>query len=270
MKDNFKNYKISMTKHKKNIDLSIFPIFLVKITKKNTEKDKLKFHESPKIYPRRSHLVKRSFSMIVLHKKESLNKKTDKSNQQSHKPILPGVKAWKKKSPKDRLKWVGFFVIIAIALINTVYMTARFIDNDYQYNLFRYANIEAVMPNQDITEPLRVGIVLIREIDFNQLDIGDQVVVCCDYDLNDTNWVETVVSINHETQTLFTTYDGLFSLSTPFDDVYGRFVDESGFFGTLYYSATFVRGYALISLSQLLIIYGYFYVVIKRRKDRLF
>lgn len=237
---------------------------------KNNDKDKLKFHETPHIYPSRSHIVKKTFTKIHILKKVASREKPNTLNKHKKNPILPAVKAWKKRSPKERFKWVGFFVLLAIMIINTVYMTARFIDNDYAYNLFSYANIEAVIPDQDIAEPLLVGIVLIREIDFETLQIGDQVVVCCDYDLNDTNWVETVVSIDYTNQIVETTYDGLFSLETAFEDVYGLYRGESGFFGTLYYSATFIRGYLLIFISQTLILYGYFYVFIKRRKDRLF
>jgi len=240
---------------------------------KQSEKERLSKHDKAVIIRKHGKLKRMHFVNIQWAKAEhkpnivpTKKKKTKTLKPQKVKKKLNLIGYF----PKKRVQWIGFFVLLLLLIVNSIYMTLRFMDNKYEYNIFNYANIEAVLPNQDITGPVRTGVVLIREIDLSKLQPDDYVVVCCDFNLEDTNWVERVVAVDLENKTIRTSYDEIFQITVTLDQTYGVYVRNSGPIGTLYYSATFLRGYLLLNLGQIIILYGYFYVVIKKRKDTLF
>jgi len=160
---------------------------------------------------------------------------------------------------------VGFYVLAFVFFINAVLMSLHFINREYDYKILNRLYIEAVLPGQDIASTGRAstGIVKIRELDMNQLMIDDQVIVCCDFGI-DEHWVEDVVGIDLENKAIETTYDGVGSMVVQEDDVFGVYIKEANFFGTIYYTSTFVRGYVFLMLTQGIILYLYHRIFVTR------
>jgi len=159
---------------------------------------------------------------------------------------------------------IGFYFLAFIFFINAIFMSLHLMNRNYDYKILNKLYIEAILPDQDLTGKMFTGIVKIEEIDYDEITIDDKVVFCCDYGL-DENWVQDIVDIDREEKQLETTYDGLVTTDVFEEEVYCVFIKEANFFGTMYYTSSFVRGYVLLMTSQILFIYFYHYVFIKKR-----
>jgi hypothetical protein len=179
-----------------------------------------------------------------------MNKKTDLINQ--IKQILKG--AW--NYVKTHTVLVGFYLLAFIFLINSVFMTLHYINRNYDYRILNNLYIEAVLPDQDITGRLSTGIVKIKELNIDKLDLDDRVVICCDFGI-DERWVEDVVSIDVDNDNVEVTYDGVVSVDVNSDEIFGVYLNNANFFGTIYYTSTFLRGYILLIVSQAIVLYLY-------------
>ncbi|MGS0971624.1 MAG: hypothetical protein ACVCEJ_00025 [Candidatus Izemoplasmataceae bacterium] len=151
---------------------------------------------------------------------------------------------------------VGFYLLAFVFFINAVVMSLHFINREYDYKKLNRLYIEAVLPGQDIvgTGRASTGIVKIKELNIDKLTTDDQVVICCDFGI-DENWVEEVVSIDTENDLLETTYDGIVLVEVNSEDIYGVYIKEANFFGTIYYTSTFLRGYILLMVTQAIILF---------------
>ncbi len=161
---------------------------------------------------------------------------------------------------------IGFFTIAFIFFINAILMTLHFINRDYGYRVLNRLYIDAIMPEQDLTGTMYTGIARIEEVDYELIAVNDSIVFCCDFGLEE-NWIQRVVNIDRENKLLEVTYDGVITTIASEDEVYGLFLNEANIFGTLYYTASFVRGYILLMASQILFLYIYHYTFIQKRSE---
>lgn len=159
---------------------------------------------------------------------------------------------------------IGFFTIAFVFFFNAILMTLHFINRDYGYRILDQLYVETIMPDQDLTGKMSTGIARIEKVDYELIAINDSIVFCCDYGL-DENWVQRVVNIDKENKLLEVTYDGVVTTIASEEQVYGLYLNEANFFGTLYYTSTFLRGYILLMVSQLLFLYIYHYAFIQKR-----
>ena len=160
---------------------------------------------------------------------------------------------------------VGFYLLAFVFFINSIFMTLHYINRNYDYKLLNNLYIEAVLPDQDIgtTGRASTGIVKIQEVQLDSLELGDQIVVCCDFGTNE-NWVEEVVAIDSEDQLIESTYDGVLVLETEVDEVFGVFQNQANFFGTIYYTSSFLRGYIFLLLSEVIVLFLYHNLFVRR------
>jgi len=160
---------------------------------------------------------------------------------------------------------VGFYLLAALFFINSIFMTLHFINRDYQFKILNNLYIEAVLPGQDIGATGRVstGIVKIKEVKLEELELDDQIVICCDFGI-DENWVEDVVGIDEENEIIESTYDGVLVVDSSVDSVYGMYVKEANFFGTIYYTSSFLRGYLFLLLSQGILLFLYHHIFVRK------
>jgi hypothetical protein len=161
---------------------------------------------------------------------------------------------------------VGFYLLTFVFFINSVFMTLHYINRNYDYHLLNRLYIEAVLPDQDITGRLSTGIVKIKELNINKLELGDQVVICCDYGI-DEHWVEDVVSIDVDNDSVGLTYDGVVSVDVSSEEIFGVYLNNANFFETIYYTSTFMRGYILLIVSQGIVLYLYQRLFVKKVLD---
>lgn len=160
---------------------------------------------------------------------------------------------------------VGFYLLAFVFFINAVVMSLHFINREYDYKILNRLYIEAVLPGQDIvgTGRASTGIVKIEELNIEQLSVDDQVIICCDFGI-DENWVEDVVTVDVENDLIETTYDGIVLVEVSSEDIYGVYIKDANFFGTVYYTSTFLRGYILLMLTQGIILYLYHHIFVKK------
>lgn len=165
---------------------------------------------------------------------------------------------------KQKIILIVFYVLVLVVLVNTFVMTLYLINANEDYKIFNHAYKEAVLPEQDINETMKTGIVRIKEYEFHDLEVGTKVVMCCDYQI-DTPWVETVVNKKQDRQ-LETTYEGVISTNVSEDNVYGVFVKEANILGTLYYSSSFITGYLYLTASHILLVSLYYILLLRNKK----
>ncbi|MFW6298250.1 MAG: hypothetical protein ACOC14_01090 [Bacillota bacterium] len=174
----------------------------------------------------------------------------------------------KKRNPqKTNRVLLGFYALFAWVLINATVMSLYFHDNDYEYAIFSHAYIEAILPNQPTTGPLRTGIVRIQEPSFNAFEAGDYVLTRdIGNELLGTGRnipiVSLVLSKDETDETLQVSYDNVASATVTVDDVIGQYQRDARIIGSYYYSAMFPRGYILHMISHILLLLGYYYVFI--------
>ena len=171
------------------------------------------------------------------------------------------------KYDKRTYIWTGFFVFGFILVLNIVIMTLFLIDSKFEYKILDEVYVDAVQPGQELNDKLTLGIVKIKEVNFQNLEIGDKIVVWGDFSL-DVYWIETVVSVDDVSLDVDATYDNLLSTNFIDSDIIGIYIEDANFLGSVYYSASFFQGYIFLSISHLLILFGYYYIFLSR-KDHL-
>lgn len=173
------------------------------------------------------------------------------------------MKVW--NYTKKETVLVGFYLLAVLFFINSVFMTLHYINRNYQFTILNSLYIEAVLPGQDIGETGRAstGIVKIQEVDLSNLAIGDQIVVCCDFGTSE-NWVEEVIGMDEENRTVESSYDGVLILESSIESVYGGYIKQANFFGTIYYTSSFLRGYLFLLLSQGIVLYLYHHIFVRK------
>ena len=161
--------------------------------------------------------------------------------------------------------WIGFFVLGIFLLANVFIMFLHLADNDYEFNILNKHYVGAILPDQDINQDLKVGVVRIEELDINELKIGEQVVISGDFSL-DENWVETVISADLDSSLVEATYDEVVFNQFDESDVIGVYISNADFMGSIYYTASFLKGFIFLTVSHIIILIFYWYVIIYKRK----
>ena len=178
------------------------------------------------------------------------------------------IKKLKNLSKYDKLTyiWIGFFIFGIILVINIIVMMFFLIDSNYEYKIFNETYIEAVLPGQETDQTLSLGIIRIEELDIEDLKNGDQIVIKNDYGL-DVYWVETVVSMNPNTNVIQATYNQKYFNDFDNDEVLGVYVREANFIGTIYYSSSFLEGFIFLTISHGIILYTYYHMLLSKKQD---
>jgi len=162
--------------------------------------------------------------------------------------------------------WIGFFIFGFILFVNVLIMLMFLSDSQYQYRIINHAYIQAVLPEQEINSTLQLGIVRIKELKLDELQIGDSVLVYEDFNL-DVYWVEEITSIDLSANEVVLTYDSLNHTTYDIDDIVGVYENDANFFGTVYYSASFIKGFVYLTISHVFLIVGYFYIFIVKKEE---
>ena len=173
----------------------------------------------------------------------------------------------KNLSRRQKKKYVriGFFIFGFLLVINVLIMMIYLIDSNYQFRIFNHAYVDAVLPEQDVQETMQLGIVRVKELKFDKLEVGDQVIVYDDFDL-EVYWVETITSIDSTNLEVQSTYDEVVSTTFSEDEILGEYVKDANFFGTIYYSASFLRGFIFLTISHGIIGYGYYFLFMSKKE----
>lgn len=186
------------------------------------------------------------------------------------KTIIDKIKRYVKSHTTKRLITIGIFIVlVAVLLVHSLILTLFYIDNDYQYKIYNFTYVDAILSDQDTSQPMRTGIVRMREFSYETITTDDQIVMCCDFG-TDENFVHYVDAIDESNRTLDTSYTGNAFNTLSEDDIIGIYEKDANFFGTIYYTAMFTQGYILLLLSHVLLGLGYYYIFIFDNPDRFF
>ena len=173
----------------------------------------------------------------------------------------------KNLSRRQKKKYVriGFFIFGFLLLINVLVMMIYLIDSNYKFRIFNHAYVDAVLPDQDIQGTMKLGIVRVKELNFDKLEVGDQVIVYNDFDL-EVYWVETITSIDSTNLEIQSTYDDIISTTFSEDEILGEYIKDANFFGTVYYSASFLKGFIFLTIIHGIIGYSYYFLFMSKKE----
>lgn len=176
------------------------------------------------------------------------------------------AKPKKHKPLKRKIILYIFFTLIGLFVINIGIMTLHRKDSDYQYNILNRSYISAIIQDQNINQTMYLDIVQIHKFNPNNIEIGDYVVIYFDFGLNEY-FIEKVIQVNDDAQTISTTYDNETITSNQFTDIIGVYEKEANVLGTIYYTSKFNTGYILLVLGHILILAIYYFSFIDIKKD---
>lgn len=194
--------------------------------------------------------------------------KQDKEQLQSAFSNHFGLEAIPKKHTPLRRKIVQYVFIILIGLfaINIGIMTLHRKDSNYQYSILNHSYINAITQDQNVNRTMYLDIVQIHEFNPDNIEVGDYVVIYSDFGLNEY-FIEKVIRVNDDDQTISTTYDNETATTNKFTDVIGVYVKEANFLGTIYYASKFNTGYLLLVLSHIILLAMYYLSFFDIKKD---
>lgn len=171
---------------------------------------------------------------------------------------------FKEKKNKFISKKTGkiiYFVCLAIAILHMLYISIPLVSPSRAVNIVGNQYVMAVPNNQELGPMLQTKIVRIKPFNSNDLELGDQIVIYGKYG-TDVFWVEDVVDIDFDAETLDSTFDGFLRNTYSFAEIGGKVIKESNLFGSIIFVSTRIRGYLSI-LATYTAIFGmvyYFYI----------
>jgi len=166
---------------------------------------------------------------------------------------------------KEKYAKIGFFLFGFILLFNISIMMIYLIDSNYQFRIFNHAYVNAVLPNQDINNPLKFGIVKVKELPFEDIKVGDKIIIYDDFGYK-IYWIETVMAVDNDNFTVSTSYDQDVTNTFDKDNIIGEYVKNANLFGTIYYSSSFLKGFIFITLSHGILLYVYYYLFMTKKE----
>jgi hypothetical protein len=175
------------------------------------------------------------------------------------------ITAFFKRLKKQDYFLIGFYILLLLSVINLSIMTIHLMDPNYKYPILKTSYIDAIYPDQDLTNTMYTDIVKITEFDEQDIQVGDSVVINSDFNINE-NWVEEIVSIDYDSKQIELTYDNLSTITVSYDKVIGVYDSNANIFGTIYFTSKFYRGYILLMISHAFVLTAYFFAWIDRRE----
>lgn len=162
-----------------------------------------------------------------------------------------------KRSFKRTLFQYGFYLILLLFTVNIGFMTLHRLDTNYRYELLPFSYINAVTPDQNVNQTMFLGIVRIKTFDPASVHPGDDIIIYSDFGLNEY-FVEEIISINNDNQTVTTTYDQVTSVTSEFSDIPGVYVGNANLVGSIYYASKFNTGYVFLVLGHVILLAMYY------------
>ena len=157
-----------------------------------------------------------------------------------------------------------FYLIVILFAINIGMMTIHRLDSSYEYPIFNHSYINAISPDQNVSQTMYTNIVKINKFNADEISIGDDIVIYSDFGIEDY-FVEEVTAIDYENEIISTTYDEVTVVNTRFEDVLGTYVNNSNIFGTIYYTAKFNIGFLMMTTGHILLAAVYYYSTLDGR-----
>jgi hypothetical protein len=183
------------------------------------------------------------------------------------------VKKWKKfnetVSIKRKISLIVFALLTLGLLFHSIILTMFYIDNNYQFKVFNHSYIAAVLSDQDTTDTMYTGVVKVSAYSFDHIEIGDQVIVWSDFNI-DEYFVHYVNGVNEGEKTIDTGYTTTVANEISNERIVAVYESNANLIGSLYYSSLFTRGYIFLLLSHLLFGLGYYYIFIYDHPKRFF
>lgn len=182
-------------------------------------------------------------------------------NQQVDSPVITP------KHTKHKIKRIGrivYWIIVALLSIHLIYTLIPMIFPHRAVNLLGQTTMLAIPNDQDLTDELSVQVITVKTFDFDDIKIGDRIVVYGKYG-TDLYWVEEVISIDDIGQTLETTFGYFVTNTYDKNDVIATFVGHASLATTASYVASTFRGFISLLVSETLLMGLIYYYVIRKK-----
>jgi len=156
---------------------------------------------------------------------------------------------------------VGLFGLVTLLALLPMILPDRAI------GLFGEAMILAIPNDQELDEELRADVILIKSFEFDNIEIGDRIIIYGKFS-TDLYWVEEVVSIDPTHRTIDTTFGYFVRNTYDESDVIATFHDHTTTFQSLVYVATTPRGLMSLVLIEILVFGSIYYYFIRDSKEK--
>jgi len=177
-----------------------------------------------------------------------------------------------RKLKRNKIIYLSISILIAFHII---YLILPLVLPNNGLALYGMSNVLAVPIDQEVVIEdgafeVYAAVVVIEKFNASNLNIDDLVVIYGKFGSN-VYWVERVVDFDLEEKTITTSLDGVFASNdvTSFDQVIGFYVRMAGTSGALQYVSSNFRGFTLIVLIELLILYGLYFVLLDPIKNKI-
>lgn len=171
---------------------------------------------------------------------------------------------------KEKVKKIGrivYWIILGILLLYTLFSMIPMIFEDRAVNLLGRTTMLAVPNDQELDEELTSDVIHVKKFRFEDVQIGDRIVIYGKFS-TDLYWVEEVVSIDREKQTLDTTFAYFVSNTYSKDDIRATFSHHSTTLSTIFYVSTTPRGFASLLFIEVLILGAVYYYFVRKPKEK--
>lgn len=181
--------------------------------------------------------------------------------------LTPRIRVTKAKTWQMRLTLIGFYLLLGFVVINVVIKSVYFYDNTYQYRIFNHNYIAAILPEQPLNQPLQTQIVRLKNPNKTPLHSNDYLIIN-DHDNGLLSLSESfplivlVVAADENREVFEVSYDGTTTTEIASNQVIGIYQKEANFFGIYYYISTFPLGYYSLMFSHIMLLTGYYYILI--------
>lgn len=160
-----------------------------------------------------------------------------------------------------------FYALVILFAVNIGFMTIHRLDSNYEFPIFNHSYINAISPDQNVSQTMYTNITKIVKFNPNEVEINDDIIIYSDFGIEEY-FVERVTAIDYENEIISTTYDEVTIVNTRFEDVLGTYDKTSNIIGTIYYTAKFNIGFLMMTTAHVLLPAIYYYSVLDGRGYR--
>ena len=183
-------------------------------------------------------------------------------HQQDEPVSTPKVRHPKLKNTGKIIYWV----MVALLSLHLLYTLIPMVFPNRAVNLLGQTTMLAIPNDQVLSNELSAQVIKVKKFDFDDVIVGDRIVIYGKYG-TDLYWVEEIVSIDQDNQTLDTTFGYFIRNTYAKADVRATFVEHATLVTTALYVTTTPRGFISLFMMEILVMGLIYYYIIRKRTE---
>lgn len=158
-----------------------------------------------------------------------------------------------------------FWLVVALSLVHIVSLSITYFSDNRGINALGYSTVIAVPMDQELDDELTATVARIKKLDLTSLQIGDKIVIYGKYG-SSLYWIEEVIAINLEENTVTSTFDGLLANTVSIDDISGIYLGKANLLQILSFVSSNTRGYMILIATYGFVLTTVYFLYIKKKK----